>query len=304
MTQWGATTLGVMAIGLMANTAEAGPVEPALWLCDGEVKVNALPITCGGSEVNLKANDVVELIRGNALLTGWTGERITLEPHKPVQIEPRPAPPTSRSILARLALVADLVFGGAKRSALMKSKDRKVVAPVQPKLVAPGSLVMTEWKGVVRWQLPKGAIMALRVRLPAGGFIGKPLLLTDPSIDLATLGLGAADAITLELLILDTPPAETANYLTLPASAALRQVGRPVLEVVSTDLQRVTPERRLVIENSLKSLGETGLVEQAAIFLAAGELTRARDALQKVAPDGLPDAWARAVSGVRVDAAP
>ncbi|MFO0757813.1 MAG: hypothetical protein U0359_15060 [Byssovorax sp.] len=304
MSRWitGAAVLPVM--GLMADPAAAG-LEPHLWRCDGEVKVNDVHVACDkSSEMPLKFDDKIELVRGTALITGWDGERLAVSEGSMVRIPARPAQTPAPSVLRRLQMVLELLFGGTQRSALMKA-DTSAKAIVQPKLIAPESLVLTAWKGEVRWQMPKDRPLALRVRR-ADGALDKPLrMLKQPAIELSELGLGGADKVTLELLVLDHVPEPTASYLSLPPALALRQAGRPVIAVVSTELRRVSPAQKAADDKALNGdLAGLPPMQVAARLLAAGEIGRARSATQLVATEGLPEPWERSLSGVRVEVAP
>ncbi|AGP37694.1 hypothetical protein SCE1572_26385 [Sorangium cellulosum So0157-2] len=298
---------------LTAGSAAAQVGEPRLWRCQLHVTVNGVPVDCSnvGAGITLKVDDKVEVVRGDALVTSWGGELLRLGPGKAARIPPRPAPPAAPSALRIMQQMFELLFGGARHSGVMKS-DKKpgaaaaaAAAPAQPRLVAPASLAVTEWKGTVQWEIPTGRPLALRARSASGALIGAPRLLDQPTVDLASLGLGGATSVVLEVLVLDSRPEGQPAYLSLPAEAALRQSGRPVRAVVTTELRRVPAAERAREQQALDAeLAALTPLEQAARLLAAGEICRARKAAEAAVPEGLPEPWQRSLSGVRVQVAP
>ncbi|WP_437719801.1 hypothetical protein [Sorangium sp. So ce861] len=315
MMRWGVGAVVMLLSFLTAGSAAAQVSEPRLWRCQQQVTVNGVPVDCGsvGSGITLKVDDKVEVVRGDALVTGWGGELLRLGPGKAARIPPRPAPPAAPSALSVMQQMFELLFGGARHSGLMKS-DKKpgaaaaaaaAAAPAQPRLVAPASLVVTEWKGTVKWEIPTSRPLALRARSASGALIGAPRLLDQPAVDLASLGLGSATSVVLEVLVLDSRPEGQPAYLSLPAEAALRQSGRPVRAVVTTELRRAPEAERAREQQALDAeLAALTPLEQAARLLAAGELCRARKAAEAAVPEGLPEPWQRSLSGVRVQVAP
>ncbi|AUX33519.1 MULTISPECIES: hypothetical protein [Sorangium] len=298
---------------LTAGSAAAEVSEPRLWRCQQQVTVNGVPVDCStvGGGIKLKVDDKVEVVQGDALVTSWGGELLRLGPGKAVRIPPRPAPPAAPSAVRAMQQMFQLLFGGVRQSGVMKS-DKKpgaavaaAPAPPQPRLVAPASLVVTEWKGTVRWESPTSRPLALRARSLSGALIGAPRLLDQPAVDLESLGLGDAPIVVLELLVLDSRPEGQPAYLSLPADAALRQPGRPVRAVVTTALRRAPAAERAREQQALEAeLASLTPLEQAARLLAAGELCRARRAAEAAVPEGLPEPWQRSLSGVRVQVAP
>lgn len=293
----------------VAPSSASADVRPYLWSCTGKVTLNEEVLVCetvNKTGIQLKADDVVTVTSGRAVVTGWDAEVNEIKGEKKsVRIAPEPKRTTT--MVVQLAKTIQVLFGGTRQQGLLKggNADHATSCASRVEVLQPGDLVVTSWKGTIKWRIPSTAALILRATAAGGAAPTEVRLLDGAAVDLASLRLGNATAVTMELLWLDSRPAVLPSYARLPPAALIGLPGQPVRAILTTKLSRKSSSD-LAREDQIlaKEIKDLPFLEQVAVLAFNGRLVSARSMLSRAMPEGVPEPWLEALSGVSVQIVP